>query len=58
MKKNILLILFIFLVLPCFAEDVLYLDKKWDKEASKILYDYALKKVNMTSEQAYEVFGY
>lgn len=58
MKKFILLILFIFLTLPCFAEDVLYLDKKWDKEASIILYEYALKKVNMTSKQALEAYGY
>lgn len=58
MKKFILLILFIFLTLPCLAEDIFYLDKKWNKEASKILYDYALKKVNMSSEQALEVFGY
>ncbi len=58
MKKFILLILFIFLILPCLAEEVLYLDKKWDQEASRILYDYALKKVNMSSKQAYEAFGY
>ena len=37
MKKFILLILFVFLTLPCLAEEILYLDKKWDKEASKIL---------------------
>ena len=58
MKKFILLVLFIFLTLPCLAEEVLYLDKKWDQEASRILYDYALKKVNMSSKQAYEAFGY
>jgi len=58
MKKNILLILFIFLTLPCFAEEVLYLDKKWNQEASKILYNYVLEKVKMTSEQAFEAFGY
>ena len=44
--------------MPCLAEEVLYLDKKWDQEASRILYDYALKKVNMSSKQAYEAFGY
>ena len=55
MKKFVLLILFIFWSLPCFADEILYLDKKWDKDASKILYEYVLKKVNMTSEQAYDV---
>lgn len=58
MRKIILLILFIFLTLPSFAEEVLYLDKKWNKVASNILYEYALKKANMTSEQAQEIFGY
>lgn len=58
MKRIIILMLFIFLNLPCFAEDVIYLDKKSDKNASKILYEYALKEVNMTPQKAYEAFGY
>ena len=58
MKNLVLLILFIFLTLPCIADEVLYLDKIWDEKASKILYEHVLKKVNMTSEQSYENFGY
>ena len=50
--------MFIFLTLPCIAEEVIYLDEKWDKEASKILYEFALKKAKMTPEQAYDAFGY
>ncbi len=58
MRRIILLMLFIFLSLPCLAEDVIYLDKQSDKKASKILYEYALKEVNMTPQKAYEAFGY
>ena len=58
MKKIVLIILFIFFSLPCLAKEVIYLDKKWDKEASKILYDYAVKLYNNTPEKAYQNFGY
>lgn len=47
-----------FMTLPCIAEDVLYLDKKWDKDASKILYEYNLSELNLTPEKVYEAFGY
>ena len=58
MRKIIILMLFIFLILPCLAKDVLYLNKKWDKEASKILYEYELRELNVTPEKAYELFGF
>ena len=58
MKKFILFILLTFLSLPCFAEEVIYINKKWDKEASKILYEYRLSELNFTPEKAYEAFGY
>lgn len=58
MRRIIILMLFIFLSLPCLAEDVIYLDKQSDKNAAKILYEYALKEVNMTPQKAYEAFGY
>lgn len=58
MRRIIILMLFIFLSLPCLAEDVIYLDKQNDEKASKILYEYALKEVNMTPQKAYEDFGY
>lgn len=58
MRRIIILILFIFVTLPVFAEDVIYLDKKWDKEASRILYEYELKEQKLTPNEAYKVFGY
>lgn len=58
MKRVIILILFIFLILPALAEDVIYLDKKWDAEASRIMYEYELKEQNKTPQEAYEAFGY
>lgn len=58
MKKIILLILFIFLTLPCIAEEVIYLDKKWDKEALKILYEFVLDDIGMSPQNAYNAFGY
>lgn len=50
--------LFILTVLPCIAKDVLYLNEKWDKEASKILYEHELRELNVTPEKVYELFGY
>lgn len=58
MRKIIILMLFILIVLPCIAKDVLYLNEKWDKEASKILYEHELREQHVTPEKAYEIFGY
>ena len=58
MRKIIILMLFILIVLPCIAEDVLYLNEKWDKEASKILYEHELRVLNVTSKKACELFGF
>ncbi len=58
MRKLILLILFIFCTLPIFAEEIIYLDKSWDKQASKLLYEYELKDLNTTPEKAFEIFGF
>ena len=58
MKKFILFILLTFLSVPCFAEDINYLNEKWDNEASKILYEYRLSELNFTPEKIYEAFGY
>jgi len=37
------------------AEEVIYLDKKWDKEASEILYEYVVKLYNNTPELKYQI---
>lgn len=58
MKKFVLFLLFTFLSLPCFAEETIYLDETWDKEASKILYEHCLAESDLTPEKAYEFFGY
>ena len=58
MKKFVLFLLFTFLSLPCFAEETIYLDETWDKEASKILYEHCLSESDLTPEKAYEFFGY
>lgn len=58
MRKIIILILFIFISLPCIAKDVLYLNEKWNKEASKILYEHELREQRVTPEKACEIFGY
>lgn len=58
MRKIIILILFVLLSLPCFAQDVLYLNKTWDRIASKIMYEHELRELNVTLEKAYEIFGF
>lgn len=58
MKKLLILLLFIFLVFSKSFNNVLYFDKKGDKEASNILYQYELKNLNITSEKAYELFNF
>ena len=58
MRKIILFILLLFLSIPCFAEETIYLDEKWDKEASKILYEQRLAEMNYTPDKAYEVYGF
>ena len=44
MKRIIILMLFIFLNLPCFAEDVIYLDKKMIKMHPKFCMNMLSKK--------------
>jgi len=58
MKKILLIILFIFLTIPCLGEQTLFLNKTWDKNASKILYEYILNEHKMSPEKAYDAFGY
>lgn len=50
--------MFIFCAMPVFAEEIIYLDKNRDKNASRILYEYELKEQNLTPQKAYEIFGY
>ena len=58
MRKFVILILFIFISLPCIANDVLYLNEKWDNAASKNLYEHELRELNVTPEKAHELFGF
>lgn len=58
MKNFIILILFIFMAMPSNAEDVIYLNKKWDKEASRLLYEFELKELSLTPQKAKELFNF
>ena len=44
--------------LPCNAEEIIYLHKKRDEKASRILYEYCLGLFDYTPEQVYEIYGY
>lgn len=44
--------------LPCFAEKKIDLFSMSNPQASKILYEFELKDINITPEKAYEVFGF
>ena len=58
MKKFIVLILFIFMSLPCFAEKKINLFDMSNSQASKILYEFELKDMNVSREKAKEAFNY
>lgn len=58
MRRIIILILFIFLSLPCFAEKKIDVFSMSNPQASKILYEFELKDMKVSREKAKDAFNY